>query len=209
MKETLKIIYLSSFPPRECGIATFTADLTAALDNLLENVIDSRIAAINDDAVSRYRYPREVILELDPQSEPDYIRLAEKINKMADARLVNIQHEFGLFGGKYGSYLFGFLDTLRKPATVTFHSVLPSPNSELQKVVRLIAEKTSSLIAMTHRSKEILVQDYGIDETKISVILHGIHSVPYSFSSKAKPALGFSKKTILLTFGLLSRGKGI
>ena len=115
MKENLKIIYLSSFPPRECGIATFTADLTAALDNLLENVIDSRIAAINDDAVSHYHYPREVILELDPQSELDYIRLAEKINKMADVKLVNIQHEFGLFGGKYGAYLFGFLDALKKP----------------------------------------------------------------------------------------------
>ena len=209
MKETLKIIYLSSFPPRECGIATFTADLTGGLDNLLENVIDSRIAAINDDAVSRYHYPREVILELDPHSETDYIRLAEKINKMADARLVNIQHEFGLFGGKYGSYLFGFLDALKKPSVVTFHSILPSPNPELHKTVRLIAEKTSGLVAMTHRSKEILIQDYGIDETKVSIILHGIHSVPYSSSSKTKPALGFSKQTILLTFGLLSRGKGI
>ncbi len=209
MKETLKIIYLSSFPPRECGIATFTADLTGALDNLLENVIDSRIAAINDDAVSRYHYPREVIFQLDPQSEPDYIHLAEKINKMADARLVNIQHEFGLFGGKYGSHLFGFLDALKKPSIVTFHSVLPSPNPELHKAVRLMAEKTSGLVAMTHRSKEILIQDYGIDEKKVSVILHGIHPVPYSSSSKTKPVLGFSKKTILLTFGLLSRGKGI
>lgn len=209
MKETYKIIYLSSFPPRECGIATFTADLTGALDNLLENTIDSRIAAINDDTVSRYHYPREVILQLDPQSEPDYIRLAKKINKMTDAKLVNIQHEFGLFGGKYGSYLFAFLGTLEKPVVVTFHSILPSPNPELHKTVRMIAEKTNGLVAMTHRSKEILVQDYGIDEKKISVILHGIHPIPYSPSSKTKPAFGFSKKTILLTFGLLSRGKGI
>lgn len=209
MKETLKIIYLSSFPPRECGIATYTADLTGALDNLLENVIDSRIAAINADQVSRYHYPREVILQLDSQSEADYIRLAEKINKMPDAKLVNIQHEFGLFGGQYASHLFSFLDALKKPSIVTFHSVLPSPNPELYKAVRLTAEKTSGLVAMTHRSKEILVQDYGIDEAKISVILHGIHSVPYSLSSKTKPALGFSKRTLLLTFGLLSRGKGI
>jgi len=209
MKETLKIIYLSSFPPRECGIATFTRDLTGALDNLFETVIDSRIAAMNTDAVSRYHYSREVILQLDPYCEQDFISTAEKINKTDDIKLVNIQHEFGLFGGKYGSYILSFLDALKKPSMVTFHSVLPFPNPELHNVVRLIAEKSSALIAMTNRSKEILIDDYGIDEKKVSVILHGIHSAPYSPGAKSKSVLGFSKKTILLTFGLLSRGKGI
>ena len=209
MKETLKVVYLSSFPPRECGIATFTADLTGALDNLLETVIDSRIAAMNTDAVSRYHYPREVIFQINPYSEQDFINTAEKINKTDDIKLVNIQHEFGLFGGKYGSYIVSFLDVLKKPSIVTFHSTLPSPNPELHNVVRLIAEKSNALIAMTSRSKEILIKDYEIDEKKVSVILHGIHSVPYSPSAKFKSVLGFSKKTILLTFGLLSRGKGI
>lgn len=209
MKETLKIIYLSSFPPRECGIATFTQDLAGAMDNLLETVIDSRIAAMNTDAVSRHHYPREVIFELDPYSEPDYISAAERMNKMGDIKLVNIQHEFGLFGGKHGSYLLSFLDTLKKPSVVTFHSVLPSPNLELREVMRLMAEKTSGLVAMTNRSKEILIGDYGINEKKVVVILHGIHPAPYTPSAKAKSVLGFSKKTILLTFGLLSKGKGI
>ena len=209
MKETLKIVYVSSFPPRECGIATFTADLTGALDNLLETVIDSRIAAMNTDAVSRYHYPREVIFQLDPYSEQDFIDTAEKINKTDDIKLVNIQHEFGLYGGKYGSHILSFLGALKKPSVVTFHSTLPSPNPELRNVVRLIAEKSSALVAMTNRSKEILIGDYEIDEKKVSVILHGIHSVPYSPSAKFKSILGFSKKTILLTFGLLSRGKGI
>jgi glycosyltransferase involved in cell wall biosynthesis len=209
MKETLKIIYLSSFPPRECGIATFTADLAGAMDNLLETVIDSRVAAMNTDEVSRYDYPRKVIFQLDPYSEQDFISTAEKINKTDDIKIVNIQHEFGLFGGRYGSYLLSFLDALKKPSIVTFHSTLPSPNPELHNVVRLIAEKSSALIAMTNRSKEILIGDYGIDEKKVLVILHGIHSAPYSPNAKSKSVLGFSKKTILLTFGLLSRGKGI
>ena len=200
MKEPLQIVYLSSFPPRECGIATFTADLTGALDNLLETVVDSRIAAINTDAVSRYHYPREVIFQLDPYSEQDFIGTAEKINKTEEIKLVNIQHEFGLFGGKYGAFIVSFLEALKKPSIVTFHSVLPSPNSELHGVVRLIAEKASALVAMTRRSREILIQDYGIDGEKISIILHGIHSAPYSSSAKSKSVLGFSNKTILLTF---------
>jgi len=209
MKETLKIVYLSSFPPRECGIATFTADLTGALDNLLEPAIDSRIAAMNTDAVSRYHYSPKVVFQLDPYSEQDFIGTAEKINKKADIKLVNIQHEFGLFGGAYGSYILSFLDALKKPSIVTFHSTLPSPNPELREVVRLIAEKSGGLVAMTNHAKEILIKDYEIDEKKVFVILHGIHSVPYSPSSKTKSVLGFSNKTILLTFGLLSRGKGI
>lgn len=209
MIDTLKIAYLSSYPPRECGIATFTADLTGALDNLLETVIDSRIAAINNDAVSRYHYPRQVVFQIDPQSEQDFIDTAEKINKTEDIKLVNVQHEFGLFGGKYGSYVLSFLDALKKPSIVTFHSTLPAPNPELHKVVRLIADKASALVAMTNRSREILIQDYGIDAKKVSVILHGIHSAPYTSSTKAKSVLGLSKKTVLLTFGLLSRGKGI
>jgi glycosyltransferase involved in cell wall biosynthesis len=209
MKETLKIIYLSSFPPRECGIATFTTDLTGALDTLHETVIDSRIAAMNTDAVSRYHYPREVIFELDRTCEQDFISTAEKINETDDIKFVNIQHEFGLFGGKYGSHIISFLDALKKPCIVTLHSTLPSPNAELHRVVRSIAEKSSALVAMTNRSKEILVRDYGIDEKKVSVILHGIHSTPYTSGGKAKSDLGLENKTILLTFGLLSRGKGI
>ncbi len=209
MSETLKTVYLSSFPPRECGIATFTTDLTGAIDTLHEGVIDSRIAAMNTDAVSRYHYPKEVIFQLDPASEQDFIRTAEAINRADDIKLVNIQHEFGLYGGKHGSHILFFLDALKKPSIVTFHSTLPSPNPELHRVVRAIAERATGLVAMTNRSKEILAGDYGIDEKKISVILHGIHSIPYDSGEKAKSVLGLENKTILLTFGLLSRGKGI
>lgn len=205
----MKVVYLSSFPPRECGIATFTADLTGAMDDLLESVVESRIAAVNTDAVSRYHYPRQVIFQIDPYSERDYLRTAESINGMDDVKLVNIQHEFGLFGGGYGLNILSFLGALKKPSVVTFHSVLPSPNGELHRVVRLIAEKASGVTAMTNLSREILIREYGLDEKKISVIPHGIHAAPYSSSARSKAALGFPGKISLLTFGFLSRGKGI
>ena len=205
----MKVVYLSSFPPRECGIATFTADLAGAMDDLLESVVESRIAAVNTDAVSRYHYPRQVIFQIDPHSERDYLRTAESINGMDDVKLVNVQHEFGLFGGGYGSNILSFLGALKKPSVVTFHTVLPSPNGELHRIVRSIAEKTSGVTAMTNLSREILVREYGLEEKKVSVIPHGIHAVPYSSSAKAKAALGFSGKVSLLTFGFLSRGKGL
>jgi len=209
MNETFKIIYLSTFPPRECGIATFTADLTAAMDDLLEPAIESRVAAVNIDDISRYHYSKKVIFQINQYSEQEYIETAKAINGMDKVKLVNIQHEFGIFAGKYGSYIISFLEALKKPSVVTFHSILPSPDVELKLVVRSIAEKASGLVVMTNISKKILIREYGITEEKISMIPHGIHSMPYASSAKSKSALGFSKKAILLTFGLLSRGKGI
>ncbi|TRZ93745.1 glycosyltransferase [bacterium] len=209
MNETFKIIYLSTFPPRECGIATFTADLTAAMDDLLEPAIESRLAAVNLDDISRYRYSRKVIFQINQYSEQEYIKTAKNINAMDEVKLVNIQHEFGIFAGEYGSYIISFLEALKKPSIVTFHSVLPSPEAKLKAIVCSIAEKASGLVAMTNLSREILIREYGIAEEKISMIPHGIHSMSYTSSAKPKSALGLSKKVSLLTFGLLSRGKGI
>ncbi|MFA5094125.1 MAG: glycosyl transferase family 1, partial [Candidatus Omnitrophota bacterium] len=124
-KRSPKIIYLSTFPPRECGIATFTADLTTAMDDLLGPAIESCITAVNIDDISRYKYPRKVIFQIDQFSRQEYIDTAEKINAMEDVKLVNIQHEFGIFGGDHGSYIISFLEALKKPSVVTFHSVLP------------------------------------------------------------------------------------
>lgn len=209
MNKPLKIVYLSTFPPRECGIATFTADLTAAMDDLLAPAIESRVAAINFDDIQRYYYPRKVIFQMNQYSEQEYIETAQKINAKNEVKLVNIQHEFGIFAGKHGSYVVSFLEALEKPSVVTFHSVLPSPDAELKETVRAIAAKASGLVAMTNLSKEILAREYAIAEEKISVIPHGIHSIPYTSSAKPKSALGFAKKSSLLTFGLLSRNKGI
>ncbi|MBU1124779.1 MAG: glycosyltransferase [Candidatus Omnitrophica bacterium] len=209
MSETFKVIYLSTFPPRECGIATFTADLTAAMDDLLEPAIESKVAAVNIDDISRYHYSRRVIFQINQYSRQEYIKTAENINAMDEVKLVNIQHEFGIFAGTYGAYVVSFLEALKKPSVVAFHSILPSPDDALKEVVCAIAENASGLVVMTNLSREILIREYGIAQEKISVIPHGIHSMSYSSSAKPKAALGFSKKISLLTFGLLSRGKGI
>jgi len=209
LKENTKIVYLSTFPPRECGIATFTADLTAAMDDLLEPAIESRVVAVNIDDISRYRYSKKVIFQINQYSRQEYIETAKNINAIKEVKLVNVQHEFGIFSGEYGSYIISFLAALEKPSVVTFHSVLPSPADKLKTTVRLIAEKASGLVVMTNLSREILISEYAISGEKISVIPHGIHSAPYASSVKPKAALGFSRKVILFTFGLLSRGKGI
>ncbi len=209
MKEAIKIVYVSTFPPRECGMATFTEDLTAAMDDLLLPAIESKVVAVNTDDISRYHYPRKVIDEIGRSSQDEYSRTAETINAMDDVRLVNVQHEFGIFAGPLGSHIISFLEALKKPSIVTPHSILPSPEEEMYRVVRAIAEHASGLVAMTRHSKDLLISVYGIAEEKISLIPHGIHAMPYTSSVKPKSFLGFKKKVNLLTFGLLSRGKGL
>ncbi len=203
------IVCLATFPPRQCGIATFTADLTRAIDQTLGPSIKSKVVAMNLTEVSHLPYPDKVIFQISQQSEQDYINAATKLNRLKEVKLVNIQHEFGIFGGEYGSHLLKFLEKIQKPVVTTLHSVLPAPDESMRHIVQTIMKYSKGIIVMTHSSKKLLQNDYGLDPDRIQVIPHGIHNVPYRTSEHAKSALGISRKLVLSTFGLLGPGKGI
>jgi glycosyltransferase involved in cell wall biosynthesis len=207
--DRLSIVYVSTFPPRACGIATFTEDLTHAMDEMLVPAVTSRIVAMNRSGVVSYHYPRKVILQINQDNQEEYIETALRINQMDEVHLVNIQHEFGIFGGGRGSCLIPFVQALRKPVVITFHTVLPDPDEELYSTVRSLAENASAIVVMTALSKTIIHQQYAIPQRKIKVIPHGIHSQRYTSSQQAKTMLGYSDKVILSTFGLINRGKGL
>ena len=203
------IVCLSTFPPRQCGIATFTADLTNAIDQMFGPSVKSKIVAMNLSEVSHFPYSDKVILQISQPSEKDYVNAAEKLNQLKQVRLVNIQHEFGIFGGEHGSHLLLFLEKLQKPVVTTLHTVLPAPDERMRNLVQKIMKYSKGIIVMTPYSKRILEKDYGLDPARIQVIPHGIHHVPYKNSEHAKSTIGFSGKLILSTFGLLNPGKGI
>lgn len=203
------IVYVSTFPPRECGIATFTQDLINNLDQLYSPSIESKVVAMNVQAIDEYHYPRKVIFQIN-QSEPnEYIKVARQINRISKIKLVNIQHEFGIFGGNYGDYILKFIEECAKPVVITFHSVLPEPNRELRETISNLITLSKNAVVMTNFSKQILMRDYGAPEEKIKIIPHGIHSIIYRSTSRAKSGIGLSNKTILSTFGLLGKDKGI
>ena len=203
-----KICFLGSFPPRECGIATFTKDLSSSMNKKFNPHLKSRIIALNENN-SFYNYDNQVIIQINKSNIEDFINVAKKINNSKDIKLVCIQHEFGLFGGKYGSYLLSFLETIEKPVVVTFHSVLPNPDEARKKVVKFIASKSAAIIVMAEKAVDILVEDYDIRKEKINMVFHGIPNVPFLNSFNLKKKLRLDNKIILSTFGLLSRGKGI
>jgi len=211
----LKISYMSSYTPRECGIATFTEDLTKSID-ALHVLKPAAIIGINDLG-STYNYGKEVVMQIDAADERTYRQVADQIND-SDFDLVNVQHEFGLFGGDWGNYLLTFLRKLSKPSITTMHTTLsrdsrifqtPESAAAHNRVVKGIGRYSSAITVMTKMAANILQEDYNIDADKIRIIPHGTPPIPFIPSELAKGVLRLNGRIVLSTFGLLSRDKGI
>ena len=203
------VVFLTTYPPRECGIATFTSDLLHSFDKLFLPREEAKIIAMNTDTLQTFNYPPKVIAQISENKPEDYLAAARKLNNMPQVKLVSVQHEFGIFGADYGKNILIFLNEVKKPVTVTFHTVLPDPNKELKEMVVKIAELVDRINVMTKNSKEILMETYGLPVDKIRIIPHGIHSLPYTDGKVARTLLRLEGKKVLSTFGLLNKGKGI
>jgi hypothetical protein len=165
------ICFLGNYPPKECGIATFTEDLSLAINKKFNPEVKSRIIALNDDN-HIHDYNEQVIIEINKDDIDDYIETAKKINEMDEIKLVCIQHEFGIFGGEYGNHILPFLELIEKPVAVIFHSVLPCPDTARKRIVKSLCEKSSKTIVMAKKAIDILKNDYEIEEEKLEFIPH-------------------------------------
>lgn len=208
-KKTNFVIHVSSYPPRACGIATFTKDITSALDAKFNPAVKSRIVALNDNPTAIYNYTDKVTGEINSNEIAKYVELAREINHNPDVKVVNLQHEFGLYGGNWGDYIIPFLQVIEKPVVTTFHTAVPDPEDDLKTIVQTIVDKSRAVIVMNALSKDILKNDYQINEQKIRLVPHGIPQTAFEPSDKYKTELGLEGKTVLTTFGLLSPNKGI
>lgn len=194
------LVFISTFIPRECGIATFTRDLFDSIN------IDKGIIAMSDE---KYNYGKEVIGEIRESKIDDYVKIAEELNNNDDVKIIHIQHEFGIFGGEYGSHILYFLDEIKKPVIITFHTVLSQAEDKRIEIIQKISQKVKAIIVMNHESKKILEEEYNISKNLISYIPHGIPNVPLSDGEKEKKELKLENNIVLSTYGLISEGKGI
>ena len=202
-----EIVFITSYPPRECGIATYSQDLIFALNNKFRKSFDIKICALqnqNDD----YIYPENVDYILETYNQNSYLELAENINQDPNISMVLIQHEFGLFRYNEADFI-AFLESLNKPIIVAFHTVLPKPDDLLKENIQKIDQIVESFIVMTKSSAKLLVNDYSIANEKIAVIPHGTHLVEHTNKDVLKEKYNFSGRKIISTFGLLSSGKCI
>lgn len=202
-----EVLFITSYPPRECGIATYSQDLIRSLNNKFSNSLSVKVCAMEADEVN-YDYPDEVKYVLKTSLAPEYEKLAVKINADTDIKIVLIQHEFGFFYFQEQAFL-NFLNELTKPVVVVFHTVLPGPDEQFKLKVQHIAAACASIIVMTNTSAGILTNDYGVNQEKISVIPHGTHLVPRLNKKSLKLKYKLKGRKVLTTFGLLSSGKSI
>lgn len=200
------VALIGNFPPRRCGIATFTADLHAAL-RVAEPEAKLSTIVMTDPGMA-YAYPQEVDYEIAQERLEDYLAAAEHINAL-NPDVICVQHEFGIFGGRSGEHLAAMLDKLRAPVVTTLHTILPEPDEDQRRVLERVAGASSRLVAMTEMGRTILTRDLGITPKKVSVIPHGIPDLPFLDPAFEKRRFGLDARDVVLTFGLLSPNKGI
>jgi glycosyltransferase involved in cell wall biosynthesis len=198
-----RVAMLGNHLPRQCGIATFTTDLSDSIASAAPD-LDCFVLAMND-VRHRHSYPPRVRFELTDTDIGAYTRAADFLNVNA-VDVVSLQHEYGIFGGKAGSHLLPLLRQLRMPIVTTLHTILESPNLHQRRVMDEIASLSDRLVVMTPGGAELLRNVHGVPDGKIDVIPHGIPNVPFEGN---KNRLGVEGRPLILTFGLLSPDKGI
>ena len=201
-----RIAVIGNSLPRRCGIATFTTDLQRAISNSRPS-LQACIVAMTDHGQA-YDYPASVAFQVEDGVIEDYVRAADFLNA-GHFDIACLQHEFGIFGGEAGVHILELLSRLTMPIVTTLHTVLARPTAAQRAVMERIAERSSKIIVMANKGRELLRSVYHVPDEKIEVIAHGIPDFPFVEPDAAKARLGFSGRSVILTFGLLSPSKGI
>lgn len=204
-KKAPKILIITTYPPRECGIATYSQDLIKSLNNKFKKSFDIKICALEN---GKHIYGEEVNYILETDDKDSYKKLRKEINKDKSIAIVILQHEFGLFRNNENDLLL-LLKKVNKSILIGFHTVLPEPKEQIQNYVQKMEQFSNGIIVMTKSSKTILEDHYLIPKEKITLIPHGTHLVEHLDKEILKTKYHLNGKKILSTFGLLSSGKSI
>lgn len=202
----IDVCTLATYPPRECGIGTFTKDLVDAIQKFTP-FSDMSIIAINEEGAI-HQYGRRVRFVIRQDELETYHEAADWLNA-SSVSVLSIQHEYGIFGGEDGEYLLDFMARVRKPMVTTLHTVLTKPKDNQKRIIQSIFEKSDRVVAMVDVARDILAESYGVNTDKLRIVPHGVPNIRRIPTDQAKRALGLEGRQVISTFGLISRGKGI
>ena len=212
----MKLAYIGTYPPRECGIGTFTMNLyNSMVRNLAgrqagnkrpEELIEGFIVAMNDHDQT-YDYPEEVKLTIRQEHQRDYLEAVKFIN-LSGADICVLEHEFGIFGGQNGIYILPLLHRLEIPLIVTLHTIVKEPSYNEKAVLKEICKMANKIVVMSHKAIEFLTTIYNVDKGKIEFIEHGVPDIQFN-QAQSKKEFHLENRKVLITFGFISRNKGI
>ena len=202
----IRPLFLSTYPPEECGIATFTKDTADAVDLAADSKVSSVVAI---QKLSSHHGVRSRVVYTILNDERNAYRHAAKVVSSSGSDIVSLQHEFGLYPGDWGGQVMEFVYECKKPIATTFHTLLANPESTPRKIVQVLARASCANIVMTKIAARLLVEVYKVRESSIYVIPHGVPKIPFKRDESHRKKLGLKNKKVICTFGLISSGKGL
>lgn len=195
----LRTAFVSTYPPRRCGIATFTHDLAESSG--------AREIAVLHPTEQAMPYPIEVRHRIRKEVASDYARTARSLADCVD--VVSVQHEYGIWGGPDGEHVIDFVGSLRVPSVATLHTVLPEPTEHQRAILSTLVSMTDATVVMSRSAADLLASAYGVDAQRVHIIPHGVPDLPLVEPGPVKSGLGVSGRDVILSFGLLGPGKGL
>ncbi|SFB74856.1 Glycosyltransferase involved in cell wall bisynthesis [Flagellimonas taeanensis] len=202
----MKLAYIGTYPPRECGIGTFTQNLAHSMLENGKGVKEIMVFSMNDHN-QKYPYPPEVKLSINQEQQTDYLEAVNYIN-LSGADACILEHEFGIYGGLSGIYILPLLHRLNIPLITTLHTILETPSYNEKAILKEICKMSDKVVVMSHKAIHFLVETYDVPKEKIVLIEHGVPDIHFD-KEQSRTEFKLNEKKLLLTFGFIGRNKGI
>jgi glycosyltransferase involved in cell wall biosynthesis len=216
--KTMRVGLVSTYPPRACGIGTFSRDLREALLGADGVSAVDLVAIVREDDVDE---AAEVVTRIHQDQRGDYAAAARVLERRGDDVVV-IQHEYGIFGGHEGAHVLSLAAELRQPMVLTLHTVLSAPSVRQAETLRALCERAALVCVFTETARRMILDARLVSPERVRVVPHGgpteLLPDPDAAARLARPphrpgtpesgTIG-ADRSVLATFGLISPGKGI